>query len=355
MKSIYLEKSEALISGLNYDRHFMISKPDGTFITAREYPQLLALTVTINDKGILISLNKQQNIHANFADFSMNDEQTEVWGNRFTSHIASINVNRFLSDFLGRDVQLRWVGKQFTRRVNRYPNTPLGFADGYPYLLINKASFEYLQHQCPEQLDIKQFRGNIIIDNALPFAEDGWKTIKIGKVIFDLIKPCSRCIMTTVKPSTTQYLVDNQPLKTLRYFRQDEQGEIDFGINMVARNTGIIAINDRVEILAYQTAKKYIKSAPPKKENHQAKACLINTDSKTINGNTQQPILDQLEQHGIQIPYYCRTGVCGRCQILLEEGQVQPMTQSAIKQNNYILACSCIPQTDIKIKLKNEE
>ncbi|WP_392563953.1 YcbX family protein [Orbus wheelerorum] len=344
MQGIALKASEVLPSGLNYDRIFMVCEPDGSFITARETPQLLQLSTTINDQGILITLDQQKSVQVNYHDFSITSEPTQVWGNQFSAYIASINVNRFLSEFLQKDVQLRWIGKQTDRRVRRFPNTPLGFADGYPYLLINQASFNYLQQQCPQKLTVEQFRGNIIIDGALPFAEDGWKTIKIGDIIFDLVKPCSRCVMTRVNLATHNYFADNEPLKTLRYFRQDEQGEIDFGINMIARNTGTIAINDRLEVLERKTAKNYIKSFP-KQDLNQAQPCNITIESTSFVGNNQQPILEQLEQHGIALPYSCRTGVCGRCQMILIEGDVMPMTQSALRRNDRILACSCIPKS----------
>jgi len=350
MQGIALKESEVLLTGLKYDRIFMVSQPDGSFVTAREVPQLLRLKTIINHQGILIGLNGQKRVQANYADFSATNEPTEVWGNRFTSYIASINVNRFLSEFLQKEVQLRWIGEQTDRIVKRYPNTPLAFADGYPYLLINQASFNYLQQQCPQKLTIEQFRGNIIIDGALPFAEDGWKTIKIGDIIFDLVKPCARCVMTRINLITHQYFADNEPLKTLGYFRKDEHGEIDFGINMIARTSGTITVNDRVEVLVRQTAKNYIKSFPLD-DLSQAQPCNITVESTTFVGNNQQPILEQLEQNGIYPPYSCRTGVCGRCQMILVEGEVMPMTQSAIRRNDRILACSCIPKSS-RIKLK---
>lgn len=353
MQGIGLQHSEVFATGLKNDRIFMVTDPDGTFVTARQLPQLLQLKTALIANGILISLNDQLKIAVHYDDFSTTNEPTEVWGNHFTAYIASINVNRFISEFLQRDVQLRWIGNKSDRVVKRYPDTPLAFADGYPYLLINQASFNYLQQQCPEKLLIEQFRGNIIIDGAMPFAEDGWKTIKIGDIIFDLVKPCSRCVMTRVNLTTQQYFDDNEPLKTLGYFRKDAQGEIDFGINMIARNSGTISVDDKLEVLERHTAKKYFYTWP-KPDVTAAKPCLINVDTVEFMGNNQHPLLEQLEQHNIPLPYSCRTGVCGRCQLILVEGEVQPMTQSAVRRNNRILACSCIPKTAIKLQFPSK-
>lgn len=347
MQGTDLSASDVQENGLQFDRIFMLTEPDGTFITARQYHRLLQLKPIIIENGIQIIAPNQQSIHVYYHDFSTTLEPTEVWENHFFSHIASIAVNRWLSDYLQKDVQLRWIGPELTRRVKRHPDVALSFADAYPYLLLNQASFDYLQQKCPYILDIRQFRGNIIIAGALPFAEDGWKTIKIGEVIFDLVKPCSRCVLTTIDIHSSTANPHNEPLKTLRQFRCDQSGEIDFGMNMIARNSGRISLNDTIEILATQPAKQYIKK--PFIIETPEKSVMIHYLDKKITGNNQQTLLEQLEQHDVKIPYSCRSGICGRCQITLEDGEVTPLVQGAVKRGNRVLACSCIPKTDIKI------
>ena len=350
MQGIQLTKANTVDGGFEHDRILMLSEPDGTFITARQHPELLKFKTFIVKNEVHISLSPTEMIIFNLDEFSLNYEPTEIWGNHFTSLIAPIRVNQFFSQILHKDVQLRWVGQQLTRRTKRYPEIPVSFADGYPYLLLNKASFDYLQQQCPERLDIRQFRGNIIIHGALPFAEDGWKTIKIGNVIFDIVKPCSRCVITTMNIKSATFLADNEPIKTLRYFRADKQGEIDFGMNMIARNHGTISVHDKIEVLERQPAKNYIKTFPTEIKT-EAKVCTINFENQIIKGNNKQTILEQLEQHKIALPYSCRAGICGRCLVELKQGEVETLTQAAIRRNNKILACSCVPKGDITIKL----
>lgn len=81
-----------------------------------------------------------------------------MWGNHFTALIAPAAINQWLSGFFNRDVQLRWLGPQLTRRVKRHDAVPLSFADGYPYLLANEASLRDLQQRCPASVSIEQFR-----------------------------------------------------------------------------------------------------------------------------------------------------------------------------------------------------
>lgn len=350
MKGIAVTQATVSQGGFEYDRILMISEPDGTFITARQFPQLLKIKTLVSDNQVRIILPSGESICIDLNDFSSSQESTTVWGNHFTSRIASIKVNQFFSQYLHKDVQLRWLGRQLSRRTKRYPNAPVSFADGYPYLLLNGASFNYLQQQCPEKLSIDQFRGNIILNGALPFAEDGWKTIKIGDVIFDIVKPCTRCVLTTINVISTNYLANNEPLTTLSCFRADDQGKIDFGMNMIARNHGIISINDPVMILERQPAKFYIKTIRADSTNSE-QACSITFEDKTFTGNNKQTILEQLEQQQIALPYSCRSGVCGRCLVVLKKGEVSALTKSAIKDNNQILACSCVPKNNIEIDL----
>lgn len=368
MQGITLQTSLALPTGLQYDRLFMVSDYNGHFITAREKPQLLQLKTTLIETGIEISYlssithksaklanNAHYRIQVNYADFSPSREYTQVWNSHFTSHIAPISVNQFLSDFLQDDVQLRWIGNHPDRQVKRYPTNPLGFADGHPYLLINKASFIYLQQRCPQKLNIEQFRANIIIDGSLPFAEDGWKTIKIGNIIFDIVKPCSRCVITQINLTNQQRLPDDEPLKTLRSFRLDVKGDIDFGMKMVARNNGYISVGDPIDILASQPVKTY-QTHPVNSIVRSSQKCQISVNNQVIEGNNQQPLLEQLEQYDIAIPYSCRAGICGKCAVILEQGEVKSITKSAIKKNGEILACSCIPNSrQLKIKLNNNK
>ncbi len=171
------------------------------------------------------------------------DAPTEVWGTHFTARIAPDAINKWLSGFFSREVQLRWVGPQMTRRVKRHNTVPLSFADGYPYLLANEASLRDLQQRCPASVKMEQFRPNLVVSGASAWEEDSWKVIRIGDVVFDVVKPCSRCIFTTVSPEKGQKHPAGEPLKTLQSFRTaQDNGDVDFGQNLIARNSGVIRL-----------------------------------------------------------------------------------------------------------------
>lgn len=353
MRGIQFSHAQVTPSGLAFDRIFMLTDTHGKFITARQHPQLILFTPTLISNGVVITAPNNQSITVKFDDFTTNKQPTEVWGNHFTAHIAPDSVNDWFSLYFQHPVQLRWLGEALTRRIKRYPDIPLSFADGYPFLLVNEASFELLQERCPVPLELIQFRPNLVVDNVPAFAEDSWKTVKIGEVIFDVVKPCTRCVLTTVNPETGKTHPLEEPLASLQQFRSKENGDIDFGMNLIARNQGVIRANDKVDVLERKTPAIYRNQQVNEKRDRvpvEEKPVIIDFQGTTFTGNNQQVILEQLEQQGIQIDYSCRAGICGLCRVTLERGDVTPLRQNAIKRNGSILACSCIPKSNIMLK-----
>ena len=80
---------------------------------------------------------------------------------------------------------------------------------------------------------------------------------------------------------------------------------------------------------------------------------VLEIDGESFTGNMTESILEQAEEQGFELSYGCRSGVCGSCKMVLLSGDVHdnsdiPLTEGE-KQENIILACSCIPKTDIKL------
>ena len=94
-----------------------------------------------------------------------------------------------------------------------------------------------------------RFRPNIVFEGDTPFQEDSWKKIKIGEVVFHLVKPCARCAMITIDPATG--VKSAEPLKTLAGYRKHDN-KIWFAMNMVTENEGVVRTGDQLEVLERQ-------------------------------------------------------------------------------------------------------
>ncbi|WP_213991926.1 YcbX family protein [Sodalis sp. dw_96] len=349
-----LQLSHALVraEGLAGDRTFMLTETDGTFITARQYPQMVLFTPVMVQNGLHINAPDGQSAMACYEDFTADPHPTEVWGNHFTAYIAPEAINNWLSGYIGHPIQLRWTGASSHRRVKTHPQVSLSFADGYPYLLISEASFGDLQRRCPAGIKLSQFRPNLVVTGAEPYAEDRWRTLKVGDVQFEVAKPCGRCILTTVSVEQGRKHPAAEPLRTLQSYRTADNGDVDFGQNLLARGSGIIRVGDKVEILSEQPPRPYKGSqametypAPAEGEH----SITIDYRGQSFTGNNRQVLLEQLEQQNIRIPYSCRAGLCGTCKVQLLAGEVTPLTASAVSEPGKILTCSCMPKTDIRL------
>ena len=88
MRGIGLTHALADVSGLAFDRIFMITEPDGTFITARQFPQMVRFTPSPVHDGLHLTAPDGSSAYVRFADFATQDAPTEVWGARRDQQMA---------------------------------------------------------------------------------------------------------------------------------------------------------------------------------------------------------------------------------------------------------------------------
>ena len=73
--------------------------------------------------------------------------------------------------------------------------------------------------------------------------------MRIGAIEFDVVKPCTRCVFTTVDFERGERDRSGEPLRTLIGYRRGEDG-VTFGQNLIPRGTGTLALGDPVVVLA---------------------------------------------------------------------------------------------------------
>lgn len=133
-------------------------------------------------------------------------------------------------------------------------NDAVSFADGYPYLLIGQASLDYLNQRVAEPLSMLRFRPNIVVSGSEPYEEDAWAHFRIGEIDLYGVKPCARCVLTTIDPETAR--LGKEPLKTLATYRQWKH-KILFGQNVLANSTdklqpGHLRVGQTIDVVSRQ-------------------------------------------------------------------------------------------------------
>ncbi len=249
--------------GISFDRRFMVATLSGDMITARKSPKMVKVKAALIADGIVLSYEDKACLVLKYAQFNMAEASSTVWGDTFIAYTTTEQANAWFSDVLGQPVQLLFTGEQ-SNRLRPKISQNVSFADGYPLLVISEASLQALNERSSEHHTMDQFRTNLVVSNTEAFAEDGWKRIRIGEVEFEAVKPCARCILTTVDPKSATFSESKEPLVTMAKFRADETGNVYFGQNLVARNEGIISVGDTIEILETKPKEIYADNSEQK-------------------------------------------------------------------------------------------
>jgi uncharacterized protein YcbX len=64
---------------------------------------------------------------------------------------------------------------------------------------------------------MERFRPNVVLHGLPPFAEDRIASLRVGDVTLTLVKPCTRCVITSTDQRTGER--SSNPLPVLREFR----------------------------------------------------------------------------------------------------------------------------------------
>ncbi len=349
-KGIQLPQALVEEKGLENDRRYMLVDMQGQFITGRTHPKLTQISIEFSKKGLFVSAPNQPSFYIQQEQFSEQSLAVDIWADTVQAQHCHSDYDQWFSNYLKQPCQLVYFADSSVRCVKN-KQTQVGFADGYPLLLINQASVDQLNTLLDNPVSALHFRPNILIKGDRAFVEDSWSRIKIGEVEFEVSKPCSRCIFTNVDPKTGKADLE-QPLKTLAQYRF-HQGNIDFGQNLIPLNQGIIRSGDQVQVLASQQAPVYQSMLATKDSNKKALQIHFVSTGLEVTGDNQQLLLNQAEQAGINIPYSCRGGKCGRCKTKLLSGEVDVLNDQGLFKEEieagYVLACSCIPLSNISI------
>lgn len=242
--------------GVQHDRRWLLVDADGQMLTQRQQPQLGALQVQVVADALILTW-AGQSIRAQPS--AVASERVSVWGDRMFAHAVSAVINQQLSAWLGLAVRLVYCPDQAQRVVDpQYAaGHHTGFSDGFPMLLLNQASLDHLSAAWGAPVDVRRFRPNLVVSgDCVAFAEDGWSSLQVGELIFDLVKPCQRCVIPTLNPD------DQQPTlgfaKFLAQQRRHADSKIYLGHNVILRQAkqitdftkklGQLTVGDRVDL-----------------------------------------------------------------------------------------------------------
>ena len=261
MRGISLTSAQVQRRGLQYDRRWMLIKPDGQFISQRDFPILSRIQVAVDDNQLHFDYLDDASTSLLINAYPLEKGpfiNTEVWGKEAKALPVSKAADNWFSQLIKSDCQLVYMPDNSKRLVNQqYAETDdiVSFADGYQLLAIGTASLDDLNKKLDSPIKMERFRPNLVISTEEAYGEDTWQHFTINHLNFRGIKPCARCIMTTVDPDKG-IKEGPEPVKTLASYRR-VNNNIYFGMNVIWSHQldkevekPIIRVGDTVTVLS---------------------------------------------------------------------------------------------------------
>ncbi len=252
---ISLQEAQVTDRGLALDRRWLLVDNENRFLTQRENPKLALFRPEIKDDTLRI-------IHKELLEFidiplrpvSVDEIATikvTVWDDTIDAFEVNPTISEWVTRLLGFSVRLVYMPDESERKVD--PDYAISgaeitsFADAYPFLIIGQSSLDDLNGRLEIKVPMNRFRPNFVFTDGVAFEEDFWREFTIGDLSFVGVKPCDRCVMTTVDQEKG-IVAGKDPLKTLAKYR-NFGNKVLFGQNVIGLEVGIVSVGDEVKVL----------------------------------------------------------------------------------------------------------
>ncbi|MGE0315133.1 MAG: MOSC domain-containing protein [Lautropia sp.] len=244
-RGIRVAEADLWETGLYLDRFWMVVDGDGMFVSQRDLPRMALIETALRFDALQLKAPGMLRLDIPVQGFDYDPArriQVHVWDDTVAAFAENDLVNRWFSDFLGRELRLVRIDPDHRRVCSRdwtgagQPEAITQFADGFPVLLLSRASLEALNARLAAAghaaVPMDRFRPNVVIDGVDAHDEDHAASIETDDWALRPVKPCARCRITCTDQQTAE--VSGEPLDTLAAYRFDARVEgLAFGVNAV--------------------------------------------------------------------------------------------------------------------------
>lgn len=244
------------VLGLPWDRHWVIAH-NGKFLSQRDVPGLALVTARVEADALTARHPQMPPLVIPLrAAGGRSETSVVVWKDTVAAWDEGDEAATWLSRITGNSARLLRVSDSARRAVNpKYATrqATTAFSDGFPILIATEASLDELNRRLRSKgaapVPMSRFRPNLVVSGTEPFAEDRWRTLRIGDALIDIVKPCSRCIVTSIDQITAHRPEPAEPLATLAQFRRTPGG-VMFAQNAIHHGPATLELGSRVEVIS---------------------------------------------------------------------------------------------------------
>lgn len=250
---ISLTQAQVTDRGLEHDRRWLLVDENGTFLSQREHSILALFQPEMRTSGMIITYRKT----GSFIEVPLHYTKDQalftvtVWDDSMQAFEVDVAISAWFSQILGFSARLVYMPHDSHRKVDAdyaiSPSDITSFSDAYPFLIIGQSSLDDLNTRLKNPITMNRFRPNFVFTGGEPYEEDTWIQFNIGALLFYGVKPCGRCVMTTIDQEKG-IVSGKEPLKTLAKYRMSGNNVL-FGQNLIAGNLGILSVGETIVLL----------------------------------------------------------------------------------------------------------
>ena len=277
LRGIQVKEAALGVTGLAYDRHWMVVDQQGQFVTQRNLAKMALVEVELTGDHLVLKYAGYSSLQIPLQVKNVTGQECTVmvWGDECRGidegAEASLWLTTVLGQWKGSDLRLVRFADDYTRPVEpdylQGEHAHTEFPDAYPFLIANEASLallnENLQAKGSLPVSMDRFRANIILKGLEAFQEDQLTEIAASvqpKAQADdlkdspgfkiaLRKPCQRCKVTSIDQYSGEVIEAKEPLATLVQMKtQPELKGAYFGQNgiLLSGEGEIIRVGDKL-------------------------------------------------------------------------------------------------------------
>jgi hypothetical protein len=234
-RGIALPSARVTERGLEHDREWMVVDHAGRFVTQRTEPRLASIATAITATSLELAAAGADPLQVPLDQAGIAGPVT-VWRDTVPGIDQGRAAAAWLSARLGGEYRLVRFDPTARRRCNpAFAGTSgahTAFADGYPLLVLSQASLDDLNARLAAPLPVDRFRPNLLLSGVDAYDEDYIDEICCGEVALKMVKPCTRCEVTTIDQQTLERGLE--PLRTLAGYRHNAVLDgVAFGMNAI--------------------------------------------------------------------------------------------------------------------------
>lgn len=249
---IRLSTTKVFPKGFEHDRRFMLVNSAGVALTQRTHPVLALFQVNIDGPELVVQYKTHSIRIPATPEACMPPSMVTIWDDSVRANEVGPEFSFWFSRLIGEDCRFMYFPESSPRPVDpqyQVDNEHVSLADAYPVLIIGQESLNELNSRLSSPVPVNRFRPNIVFTGGNPFDEDQWGEFAISSAEFIAVKPCARCVLTTVDQHTGEK--GPEPLRTLAKFRT-HNNKVLFGQNVLVKNPSEIRTGEQLIVKTYR-------------------------------------------------------------------------------------------------------